>query len=124
MSEDQNNIVTLKVRVTAEFREKIATTAKENNRSMNAEIVARLEQSFDSAKNYSEEEFEKAVNNFLEGFFTASDQACQMSIDHLHAQYGDNLIGEQRLYLEATKLMQSQYKRHLNKLPMFKKKPT
>lgn len=48
MSEDQNNIVTLKVRVTAEFREKIATTAKENNRSMNAEIVARLEQSFDS----------------------------------------------------------------------------
>ena len=48
MSEDQNNIVTLKVRVTSEFREKIATTAKENNRSMNAEIVARLEQSFDS----------------------------------------------------------------------------
>lgn len=46
MSEDQNNIVTLKVRVTAEFREKIATTAKENNRSMNAEIVHRLEQSF------------------------------------------------------------------------------
>ena len=46
MSEDQNNIVTLKVRVTAEFREKIATTAKENNRSMNAEIVARLEESF------------------------------------------------------------------------------
>ena len=47
MSEDQNSVVTLKVRVTAEFREKIATTAKENNRSMNAEIVARLEQSFE-----------------------------------------------------------------------------
>ena len=73
---------------------------------------------------YSEEEFEKAVNNFLEGFFTASVQACQMSIDQLHAQHGDNLIGEQRLYLEATKLMQSQYKRYLDKLPMFKKKPT
>ncbi len=51
MSEDQNNIVTLKVRVTAEFREKIATTAKENNRSMNAEIVARLEDSFSQNKN-------------------------------------------------------------------------
>ena len=51
MSEDQNNIVTLKVRVTAEFREKIATTAKENNRSMNAEIVARLEQSFSQNQN-------------------------------------------------------------------------
>ena len=87
-------------------------------------MVARLEQSFENAKNYSEEEFERSVNNFLEGFFTASVQACQMSIDHLHAQYGDNLIGEQRLYLEATKLMQSQYKKHLNKLPIFKKKPT
>lgn len=51
MSEDQNNIVTLKVRVTSEFREKIATTAKENNRSMNAEIVARLEQSFSQNQN-------------------------------------------------------------------------
>lgn len=51
MSEDQNNIVTLKVRVTSEFREKIATTAKENNRSMNAEIIARLEQSFEQNQN-------------------------------------------------------------------------
>lgn len=56
MSEDQNNIVTLKVRVTAEFREKIATTAKENNRSMNAEIVARLEQSFERV---DQDEFDK-----------------------------------------------------------------
>lgn len=51
MSEDQNNIVTLKVRVTAEFREKIVATAKENNRSMNQEIVARLEQSFEHQEN-------------------------------------------------------------------------
>lgn len=55
MSEDQNNIVTLKVRVTAEFREKIATTAKENNRSMNAEIVARLEQSFNKVNTHETE---------------------------------------------------------------------
>ena len=46
MSEDQSAVVTLKVRVTPEFREKIIATAKENNRSMNAEIVHRLEQSF------------------------------------------------------------------------------
>ncbi|OTG70558.1 transcriptional regulator [Acinetobacter sp. ANC 4218] len=50
MSEDQNNIVTLKVRVNSEFREKIVATAKENNRSMNAEIVARLEKSFEDEK--------------------------------------------------------------------------
>lgn len=46
MSEDQSSVVTLKVRVTPEFREKIIETAKSNNRSMNQEIVARLEQSF------------------------------------------------------------------------------
>ena len=46
MSEDNNTVVTLKVRVTPEFREKIIETAKANNRSMNAEIVHRLEESF------------------------------------------------------------------------------
>ncbi|MDC5023925.1 Arc family DNA-binding protein [Acinetobacter baumannii] len=46
MSEDDNKIVTMKVRVTPEFREKIIASAKENNRSMNAEIVHRLEESF------------------------------------------------------------------------------
>jgi len=46
MNEDQNSVVTLKVRVTPEFREKIINAAKENSRSMNAEIVYRLEQSF------------------------------------------------------------------------------
>ena len=48
MSDDQNSVVTLKVRVTPEFREKIVATAKDNNRSMNAEIVSRLEGSFSS----------------------------------------------------------------------------
>lgn len=47
MDDDQNSVVTLKVRVTPEFREKIVETAKENNRSMNAEIVHRLEESFE-----------------------------------------------------------------------------
>ncbi len=48
MSEDDNKVVTLKVRVSPEFREHLVTTAKENNRSMNAEIVHRLEKSFES----------------------------------------------------------------------------
>lgn len=43
-----NEVVTLKVRVSPEFREKITNTAKENNRSMNQEIVSRLEKSFES----------------------------------------------------------------------------
>lgn len=49
MSEDNNTVVTLKVRVTPEFREKIVETAKRNNRSMNQEIVSRLEESFSPA---------------------------------------------------------------------------
>ena len=46
MSEDQSGVVTLKVRVTPEFRQKIVETAKANNRSMNQEIVSRLEHTF------------------------------------------------------------------------------
>ncbi|PKF33546.1 DNA-binding protein [Acinetobacter proteolyticus] len=47
MNEDDNKVVTMKVRVTPEFREQLVTTAKGNNRSMNAEIVDRLEKSFE-----------------------------------------------------------------------------
>lgn len=46
MSDDQSGVVTLKVRVTPDFREKIVDTAKQNNRSMNQEIIHRLEESF------------------------------------------------------------------------------
>ncbi|TCB79333.1 Arc family DNA-binding protein [Acinetobacter sp. ANC 3781] len=56
MSEDQSSVVTLKVRVTPEFREKIISSAKENNRSMNAEIVHRLEDSY-YTQAHSEDKF-------------------------------------------------------------------
>lgn len=52
MSEDQSSVVTLKVRVTPEFREKIVETAKANNRSMNQEIVSRLEHTFNEDEGY------------------------------------------------------------------------
>ncbi len=66
MTEDDNKVVTMKVRVTPEFREKLVTTAKENNRSMNAEIVARLEQSFD--KNIERDFFQKNLHLFLSAY--------------------------------------------------------
>ncbi len=56
MSEDQNSVVTLKVRVTPEFREKIIASAKKYNRSMNAEIVHRLEESYFNQE-HSEDKF-------------------------------------------------------------------
>lgn len=39
--------VTVRLRVLPELRDKIARSAKEHNRSMNADMVARLEDSFD-----------------------------------------------------------------------------
>lgn len=55
MSDDDNKVVTLKVRVSPEFRELITDTAKANNRSMNAEIVDRLEKSFDQSSDTANE---------------------------------------------------------------------
>lgn len=55
MNEDDNKVVTMKVRVTPEFREKLVTTAKGNNRSMNAEIVDRLEKSFELKQSHETE---------------------------------------------------------------------
>ncbi len=52
---DDNKVVTLKVRVSPEFRELITDTAKANNRSMNAEIVDRLEKSFDQSSDTANE---------------------------------------------------------------------
>ena len=66
MSEDQNTVVTLKVRVSPEFREKIVTTAKENNRSMNQEIVGRLEQSFNSTNNNEVHDLKKEMERMNE----------------------------------------------------------
>lgn len=67
MTEDQSAVVTLKVRVTPEFREKIVSTAKANNRSMNQEIVARLEQSFEPEIQVHETlEFKLMMQSYLD----------------------------------------------------------
>ncbi len=42
--------VTVRLRVTPELRDKIAESSKEYNRSMNADMVARLEKSFSGVK--------------------------------------------------------------------------
>lgn len=69
-----DEIVTLKVRATASFREKLALTAKENNRSMNAEIVARLEKSFEEYEDY------KLYSHFMMETYKQQQQ----KIDELH----------------------------------------
>ena len=45
---DEHTGIQYKLRLPPELKEKIAISAKEHNRSMNADIVARLEQTFSS----------------------------------------------------------------------------
>ncbi len=56
MSKNGGNLtIQYNLRWSEEMRDKIAEAAKENTRSMNQEIIARLEQSF-TDKNIAEEE--------------------------------------------------------------------
>lgn len=43
--------VTVRLRVSPELRDKIAASSEQYNRSMNADMVARLEQSFEHQEN-------------------------------------------------------------------------
>ncbi|WP_227541486.1 MULTISPECIES: Arc family DNA-binding protein [Acinetobacter] len=54
MSENQRD-PQYKLRWSEDLRQKIAQSAKEHNRSMNAEIVARLEQSFNKVNTHETE---------------------------------------------------------------------
>ena len=65
MSENQRD-PQYKLRWPEELRQKVAQSAKEHNRSMNADIVARLEESFRVKQgNYLNDD---AVNDLLEAF--------------------------------------------------------
>lgn len=50
-----------KLRLSEKLRDQITESAKASNRSMNAEIVARLEASYDQAESYSKSQAEEIV---------------------------------------------------------------
>lgn len=104
MSEDQSAVVTLKVRVTPEFREKIIATAKENNRSMNQEIVARLEGSFESTL-ITEDQKIQYGKGFLSGTATALSILYGNTLNKLQHQYTDNPTPELHLEIEKYKFL-------------------
>lgn len=64
--------VEYKMRMTQDLKDKIVESAKEHNRSMNADIVARLENSFEQKiedlENIPTEELIKALAKRLDGF--------------------------------------------------------
>ena len=56
-----------KLRMPPELKEKLFSSAKEMNRSLNAEIVARLEESFEPELKVSETlEFQLMMHSYLE----------------------------------------------------------
>lgn len=68
--------VAYNLRLPQELKDKIAESAKELNRSMNADIVARLEESFEqkiqNLKNAPTEELMKELAKRLDGFSVVS----------------------------------------------------
>ncbi|MCJ0828702.1 Arc family DNA-binding protein [Acinetobacter sp. NIPH1876] len=75
MSKNGGNLtIQYNLRWTEEMRDKIAEAAKENTRSMNQEIIARLEQSFEQGLNHETEMYMMAQ--------VVKDQ--QKQIDQLH----------------------------------------
>lgn len=66
MSENQRD-PQYKLRWSEELRQKVAQSAKEHNRSMNADIVARLEQSFEPEIQVHETlEFKLMMQSYLD----------------------------------------------------------
>jgi hypothetical protein len=73
MSENQRD-PQYKLRWSEDLRQKIAQSAKEHNRSMNADIVARLEQSFDEPMAFDPADAEmvtKLVAQSMQGLLVA-----------------------------------------------------
>lgn len=70
--------VEYKMRMTQDLKDKIVESAKEHNRSMNADIVARLEESFEQKFGELEgvrtEELMKELAKRLDGFSVMAKQ--------------------------------------------------
>lgn len=82
--------VEYKMRMTQDLKEKIVASAKEHNRSMNADIIARLEKSF--AENPPQEPKRTSVVNseFIEEKIGISDQAIDKIADKVIERLNKN----------------------------------
>lgn len=76
MSKDGGNLtVQYNLRWSEELRDKIAAIAKDNTRSMNQEIIARLEESFSQNKAQSDdfESLKKEIRNLNMTVYTLAE---------------------------------------------------
>lgn len=78
--------VEYKMRMSQELKDKIAESAKELNRSMNADIVARLEQSFE--KPITSEHEVNDLRELLQQSMDTNKMYFQMITEHLKNNSG------------------------------------
>lgn len=90
----------LKIRLPLELKDKITESASEFGRSINADVVARLEGSF-KENSYSEEEFDNSINKFLSGFFIAGANMQRMIEKGLKEKYSQSPNEELRLEISV-----------------------
>lgn len=84
MSNQENHII-VRLRISPELRDQIADSAKTHNRSMNADIVARLEKSFEIDSNQVallQEEITLAMKNVMNNLVSnAVNNLLQQGVD-------------------------------------------
>ncbi len=82
-----------------ELKEKIAQSAKEHNRSMNQEIVARLEESFDN-KDIGQEFFQKNLHLFLSAYCAGLESNYDEAISQIEESLSQTKNPEMIQFLE------------------------
>lgn len=80
-----------KLRMTPAIKDAIEAAASANKRSMNAEILARLELSFSSSPS-EELQTMKSKIALLEGVITGLDSSLKIFTEYLQRAVGDNVV--------------------------------
>lgn len=98
------------------MRDRIADAAKDNKRSMNAEIVARLEETFNSLRGLEDPE----INRQAETFLKLAIQAARASVDSDRVFYlgsrriGDDPKADEEMGITRADVMEAERKRREN----------
>lgn len=113
MSENQKE-PQYKLRWPEDLRDKVMNSAKEQNRSINAEIIARLEESFEK-KNYDHDFFEKNLHMFLAtycaGLESNYDEAISQIEDSLSKTKNPEMIQFLEHRLQVNKVLKAEMHR-------------
>ncbi|OTG88877.1 Arc family DNA-binding protein [Acinetobacter sp. ANC 3813] len=96
--------VEYKVRMPQELKDKITASAKELNRSINADIVARLEESFEGSTFTKEQKIEYG-EGFLAGTVEALTALYSDLLSDLEKGYSNNPTPELFLEIEKYKFL-------------------